>query len=76
MSALTHLSVTHRMAKAVRTRLRDELGDSELSADERYALRMRWEAACALCHALARDIHAHRERLKREACAEEVGPVE
>lgn len=67
MSALTNLSQTHRMAKAVRTRLRDELGAPGLSDAERHALRLRWEAACALCHALARDCHAIRERLKAEA---------
>lgn len=67
MSALTRLTIAHRMAKAVRTRLRDDLGSSDLDVSERAALHLRWEAACALCHALARDCNAIRERLKAEA---------
>lgn len=66
-------SAQHRL-RGIRTTLRH--AGTELTADERAVLELRIAAADELCHALARDCHAIRERLKREACAEAVGPVE
>jgi len=66
--SLGQLSATHRHLKAVRTMLRNALDESgELTAMERLVIEMRLDAVDTLKHALARDIHAIRERLKAEA---------
>ena len=70
--SLGQLSATHRHLKAVRTMLRkalDTASQAELDQTERLVLEMHLDALDALKHALARDIHAVRERLKREAVA-------
>lgn len=65
--SLGQLGATLRHSKAVCTMLRNALDASGLSLTERLVLEMRLDAAAALKHALARDIHAIRERLKAEA---------
>lgn len=57
-------SAQHRL-KGIRTTLRH--AGTELSDAERVVLELRIDAIDALCHALARDCHAIRERLKAEA---------
>lgn len=66
-------SAQHRL-RGVRTTLRH--AGTELTAQERAVLELRISAVDELVHALARDCHAIRERLKAEACATKVGPVE
>ncbi|MBL0304384.1 MAG: hypothetical protein IPQ23_22285 [Cytophagaceae bacterium] len=57
-------SAQHRL-KGIRTTLRH--AGTELTDDERAALALRISLIDELCHALARDCHAIRERLKAEA---------
>lgn len=57
-------SAQHRL-RGVRTTLRR--AGTELTDEERAALALRIVAADELVHALARDCHAIRERLKAEA---------
>jgi hypothetical protein len=59
------MSAAHHRLKAVRTMLRDS--SAELSDAERAVLDLRIDAIDVLCHALARDCFAIRERLKAEA---------
>lgn len=63
--SIGRMSAAHHRLKAVRTMLRDS--SAELSDAERAALDLRIDAIDALCHALACDCWAVRQRLKAEA---------
>jgi len=63
------LSDAQRRLKGIRTTLRN--AGTGLTDDERAVLALRITRVDELCHALARDCYAIRERLKAEA---EVGP--
>ena len=67
--SLRSLGDAKRAAKACCTILEASAG--ELTVNELHVLAIRRKAALELLHALARDCHATRERLKAEA---EVAP--
>ena len=64
--SIGRMSAAHHRLKAVRTMLRD-VNRGELSDVERDVLDLRIDAIDVLCHALARDCWAVRQRLKAEA---------